>query len=364
MNAPLPLAERATLTHLELVLRQVRMEATGINSYEFVDADGNELPAFTAGAHIDVHIAPGVIRQYSLCNSPEERHRYVVAVLRDEAGRGGSRGMHETLRVPNRVKVSVPRNNFPLAEGAKKIIMLAGGIGVTPLKSMVHRLEAKWVDYELHYCAKGLQYAAFESELRSIARIGKIHCHFDGGDPKKGLNIAKLLKHPEADTHIYYCGPGGVYAGLRGCRRALATGARALRAFQGARAKGTHFQRLARGGICGRAGQIRQEAHRRARPESGGGPPAGRRRRGNVVPIRPMWNLQGPLPGWRGRPSGLYSGRVRKTDSHDAVCVSLQRRNIGIGSVAAGEEYASRHAFSAGLHSSRPGLGFACCAGR
>ncbi|SOY97460.1 Vanillate O-demethylase oxidoreductase [Cupriavidus taiwanensis] len=207
MNAPL--AERATLTHLELVLRQVRMEATGINSYEFVDADGNDLPAFTAGAHIDVHIAPGVIRQYSLCNSPEERHRYVVAVLRDEAGRGGSRGMHETLHVPNRVRISVPRNNFPLAEGAKKIIMLAGGIGVTPLKAMVHRLESKRVDYELHYCAKGPQYAAFESELRSIARIGHIHCHFDGGDPKKGLNIAKLLKHPEADTHIYYCGPGG-----------------------------------------------------------------------------------------------------------------------------------------------------------
>lgn len=207
MNAPL--SERNALTHLELVLRQVRMEAAGINSYEFVDADGNDLPAFTAGAHIDVHIAPGVIRQYSLCNSPEERHRYVVAVLRDESGRGGSRGMHETLRVPNRVKVSVPRNNFPLAEGAEKIIMLAGGIGVTPLKAMVHQLEAKCVGYELHYCAKGPQYAAFEVEMRSIARIGKIHCHFDGGDPKKGLNIAKLLKHPEPDTHIYYCGPAG-----------------------------------------------------------------------------------------------------------------------------------------------------------
>ncbi|WP_434034879.1 PDR/VanB family oxidoreductase [Cupriavidus sp. a3] len=207
MNAPT--TERSALTHLELVLRQVRMEAAGINSYEFVDPDGNELPGFTAGAHIDVHIAPGVIRQYSLCNDPQERHRYVVAVLRDETGRGGSRGMHETLRVPNRVKVSVPINNFTLAEGVSKFILLAGGIGVTPLKAMAHRLESKGIDYDLHYCAKGLQYAAFEAELKSVARIGKIHCHFDGGNPKNGLNITELLRHPEPHTHIYYCGPAG-----------------------------------------------------------------------------------------------------------------------------------------------------------
>ena len=217
MNAPTN--AREALTHLELVLRQVRMEATGIHSFEFVDPDGNELPAFTPGAHIDVHIAPGVVRQYSLCNSPEERHRYVVAVLRDEAGRGGSRGMHETLRVPNRVKVSVPRNNFPLADGARKVILIAGGIGVTPLKAMVHQLEAERRDYALHYCAKGPEYAAFEAELRGIARTGTVQCHFDGGNPKNGLDIANLLEHPEPDTHIYYCGPGGF---MEACKQAAA----------------------------------------------------------------------------------------------------------------------------------------------
>lgn len=217
MNAPTE--ARNALTHLELVLRQVRMEATGINSYEFVDPDGNELPGFTAGAHIDVHIAPGVIRQYSLCNNPEERHRYVVAVLRDDAGRGGSRGMHESLRVAGRVKVSVPRNNFPLADGARKYILLAGGIGVTPLKAMVHRLEAQWIDYDLHYCAKGPQFAAFAQALHGIVKLGRLHCHYDGGDPKNGLNIAKLLKHPQADTHIYYCGPAGF---MKACADATA----------------------------------------------------------------------------------------------------------------------------------------------
>lgn len=217
MNAPTN--EREALTHLELVLRQVRMEAAGINSYEFVDPKGNELPAFTPGAHIDVHIAPGVIRQYSLCNSPEERHRYVVAVLRDESGRGGSRGMHETLRVPNRVRVSVPRNNFRLSDDASKIILLAGGIGVTPLKSMVHQLEAESKNYELHYCAKGPEFAAFQSELEGMAKTGKVHCHFDGGDPAKGLNIAQLLQTPQVGTHVYYCGPGGF---MEACKQATA----------------------------------------------------------------------------------------------------------------------------------------------
>jgi len=211
--------EREALTHLELVLRQVRMEANGINSYEFVDPVGNDLPAFTPGAHIDVYIAPGVVRQYSLCNSPSERHRYVIAVLRDKKGRGGSRGMHESMRVPNRVKVSVPRNNFRLAEDATKVILLAGGIGVTPLKSMAHQLEAESKDYELHYCAKGPEFAAFQCELEDMAKTGKVHCHFDGGDPAKGLNIARLLEAPQAGTHIYYCGPGGF---MEACKQASA----------------------------------------------------------------------------------------------------------------------------------------------
>lgn len=211
--------ERDALTHLDLVLRQVRMEATGINSFEFVDPEGNRLPAFTAGAHIDVHIAPGLIRQYSLCNSPAERDRYVVAVLRDEAGRGGSRGMHDTLRVPNRVKVSVPRNNFALVDDATRFIFIAGGIGVTPLKSMVHQLESMHKDYELHYCAKAPEYAAFRAELEGMAKAGKVQCHFDGGVPGNGLDIAGLLNEPQPGAHIYYCGPAGF---MEACKQAAA----------------------------------------------------------------------------------------------------------------------------------------------
>lgn len=194
---------------LELFVRQVRYEGRNIQSYELVDPEGAELPPFTAGAHIDVHLANGVIRQYSLCNSPTDRHRYVIAVLRDEKGRGGSKAVHEQLQVQGRVRVSVPRNNFELAQGARKVILIAGGIGVTPLKSMAHQLSnTDDVDYELHYCARDAQCAAFTDELQAFVERERLHFHFDGGDPARGLDIAALLRDEAQDgTHVYYCGP-------------------------------------------------------------------------------------------------------------------------------------------------------------
>src|SRR5476651_2205993 len=190
---------------LELMVRQIRFEGRGINSYEFVDPSGEVLPAFTAGSHIDVHLNGGFVRQYSLSNSPNEHHRYVIAVLRDEAGRGGSKALHDGLRVQDKVRISYPRNNFELAADASKIILLAGGIGVTPLKAMAHRLEEAGIDYEMHYCAKDARCTAFTDELARIKSAGRLHFHFDGGDPSAGLNIGELLREPADDTHVYYC---------------------------------------------------------------------------------------------------------------------------------------------------------------
>ncbi len=194
---------------LRLLVRQIRFEGRGINSYEFVDPEGAPLPPFTAGAHIDVHLDDGVIRQYSLSNSPKERNRYVIAVLRDEAGRGGSKALHERLRVQDTVKISRPRNNFELAADAKKVVLIAGGIGVTPLKSMAHYLEEAGVDYEMHYCAKDASCTAFANEFEPMHASGKLHFHFDGGNPSAGLDIAGLLIEPRRGEHVYYCGPVG-----------------------------------------------------------------------------------------------------------------------------------------------------------
>lgn len=196
-------------TGLSLVVRQIRYEAQGINSYELTDPDGGELPPFTAGAHIDIHLPNGVVRQYSLCNAPAERHRYVIAVLRDEKGRGGSTALHDSLRVQDIVTVSQPRNNFTLAPAAKRVILLAGGIGMTPLKSMAHALEAQGVPFDLHYCARNAGCVAFREQLDTTWEHGRLHLHFDNGDPAKGLDIAGLLAAAGEDTHVFYCGPAG-----------------------------------------------------------------------------------------------------------------------------------------------------------
>ncbi|CAB5513777.1 Phthalate dioxygenase reductase [Achromobacter anxifer] len=205
---------------LELFLTQIRYEGRNIHSYEFVDPDGGELPLFSAGAHIDIHLAGGLVRQYSLCNSPTERRRYVIAVLRDAKGRGGSQSLHERLRVQDRVRVSRPRNNFELHPAARKTVLLAGGIGITPLKAMAHALREQGADCELHYCARDAGAAAFGGELDALLESGRLHLHFDNGDPARGLDIAGLLHGaPPAGTHLFYCGPAGF---MDACAKAAA----------------------------------------------------------------------------------------------------------------------------------------------
>jgi ferredoxin-NADP reductase len=194
---------------LRVRIRQITSEAIGIHSYEMVDPNGGELPLVFAGSHIDIHLKGGIVRQYSLCNDPSERTRYVIAVLRDEAGRGGSKAVHDQLRVGDEIEISLPRNNFSIMPHATKHVLLAGGIGVTPLKAFVHALERSGADYELHYCSKGEAYAAFRDQLAPLVSSGRIIFHFDGGVPGQGLNIGNFLATYAEGTHLYYCGPAG-----------------------------------------------------------------------------------------------------------------------------------------------------------
>lgn len=206
-------------TGMILRVRQITYQANGINSYELVHPEGHDLPPFTAGAHIDFHFRDGSVRQYSLCNDPIERHRYLIAVLREVNGRGGSQALHQRLHAQRLVSVGQPRNNFPLAEGARRHLLLAGGIGITPLKSMAHHLERTGGDYVLHYCTRVPEYTAFRDELAPLVEKGRAVFHFDGGVPANGLDIAGLLESREEGTHVYYCGPPGFMAA---CERATA----------------------------------------------------------------------------------------------------------------------------------------------
>ncbi|MBK4997078.1 oxidoreductase [Pseudomonas sp. S37] len=183
-------------------------EAQGICSFELAAADGSLLPAFSAGAHIDVHLPDGLVRQYSLCNHPEERNRYVIGVLNDPASRGGSRCLHEQVQAGARLRISTPRNLFPLAEGAQRSLLFAGGIGITPILCMAEQLSHSGHDFELHYCARSSERAAFVERIRSAPFAGRLFVHFDE-QPETRLDIAHVLGAPQEDLHLYVCGPGG-----------------------------------------------------------------------------------------------------------------------------------------------------------
>jgi vanillate O-demethylase ferredoxin subunit len=183
-------------------------EAEDIATFELVPVDGTPLPAFTAGAHLDVHVSDALVRQYSLCNAPGEQHRYLIGVLRDANSRGGSVAMHEQIAAGDIVQISEPKNHFPLAP-AKRSILFAGGIGVTPLMAMAETLSAAGADFALHYCSRGPERTAFVERIARSAYADKVHFHFDSGSADQKLDVDALLATPEADVHLYVCGPGG-----------------------------------------------------------------------------------------------------------------------------------------------------------
>ncbi|MCC7016722.1 MAG: oxidoreductase [Rhodospirillales bacterium] len=194
-------------------------ETDDILSFVLVDPQGRDLPEFAAGAHLDVHIAEGLVRQYSLSGDPADRSCYEIAVLNERSGRGGSKALHETARPGRIITVSVPRNHFPLADEAKRHLLLAGGIGVTPMMAMIAALEARGADWRMHYCTRSANKTAFLDRLKPFIDAGKVILHYDGGDPKKGLDIPATLKDAEAGTHLYYCGPSGFMAAVADAAR-------------------------------------------------------------------------------------------------------------------------------------------------
>jgi vanillate O-demethylase ferredoxin subunit len=185
-----------------------RMEAEDIASFELARADGGQLPPFPAGAHIDVEIHPGLVRQYSLCNDPGETHRYLIAVLRDPSSRGGSVAMHDLLKVGSVINISEPKNHFPLVP-ASRYILFAGGIGVTPILCMAERLMRTGADFTMHYCSRSPERTAFIERIEASGFANRVHFHFDLGAPAQKLDLPSVLAQAGAGTHLYVCGPAG-----------------------------------------------------------------------------------------------------------------------------------------------------------
>ena len=184
-------------------------EALDICSLDLMPVDGGALPAFSAGAHIDVHLPCGLLRQYSLCNAPGETHRYRIAVLRDASSRGGSVAVHSQLQVGAMLDIGAPRNLFALAASAPHHLLLAGGIGITPLLAMVEQLAAQGGSFTLHHATRSRERTPFMTQLAAKPYAARVHYHFDDGPEPQRLDIGATLRVAQADSHLYVCGPTG-----------------------------------------------------------------------------------------------------------------------------------------------------------
>ncbi len=189
---------------IEVFVKAITHEAKDVISLDLRPTHGAMLPAFTAGAHIDLHLRGGLRRSYSLANDQTERHRYLVAVQLDPATRGGSRLIHETIRAGQALTITPPRNNFTVSEDAAHSVLIAGGIGVTPILCMVRRLAAIGRPWTLLYAARSRERAAFLDEL---AILGCLQVHFDNENNGRVPDIAAIIEVAPPDAHFYACGP-------------------------------------------------------------------------------------------------------------------------------------------------------------
>ena len=172
------------------------------------------LPDSKAGAHVDVTLPNGLVRSYSLLNHPGERNRYVIAVLREEAGGGGSAWVHDALKPGDVLSITPPQNRFELDEGGDHNFLIAGGIGITPILSMAERLDELGIDFKLYYCTRNREETAFAELIEK--RFGGRHVfHHDGGLREQSLDVEALLRVREPGTHVYVCGPPGLIQAVR-----------------------------------------------------------------------------------------------------------------------------------------------------
>ena len=194
---------------IEVRVTRKAAEAEAICSFELQAVDGRPLPAFSAGSHVDVHLPGGLVRQYSLCNDPGETHRYLIAVLKDAASRGGSVAMHEQVHAGDTLTISAPKNHFALAHDATEHLLLAGGIGITPLLCMAERLAVTGAAFTLHYATRSRARTAFVERIAASPFAARVQHHLDDGEPAQRLDLAQVLAAPRPGCHLYVCGPQG-----------------------------------------------------------------------------------------------------------------------------------------------------------
>jgi vanillate monooxygenase ferredoxin subunit len=202
---------------LTVRVTRITRQTPEILAFELAHPQGRALPAYSAGAHLDVHMPGGFMRQYSIARAPaaEPGAPYLIAVKREPASRGGSAAMHQRVREGDLLPVSLPRNTFPLRAEARRHLLLAGGIGMTPLLAMAQALARSGADFQLCCFARSHEQLAFAEALREPALAPHVRLHFDDPAALQKIDLGRLLAEPAAGTHLYVCGPAGFMQAVR-----------------------------------------------------------------------------------------------------------------------------------------------------
>ncbi len=200
---------------MPLIVARKALIATDVHLFELVHPQGLPLPAFDAGAHVTVLTPNGLTRRFSLCSSPCEKHRYQIAVKRDAQGQGGSISMVDQVHEGALLPTSRPLNYFALDPDATSHLLIAGGIGITPLLAMLHELQQREVDFSLVYAARTEAAAAFHAELQAPQLEGRISICLSRAEPARTLDLAPLLAHQAEGQHVYCCGPRRLMQAVR-----------------------------------------------------------------------------------------------------------------------------------------------------
>jgi vanillate O-demethylase ferredoxin subunit len=189
-----------------VIVAKKTAEAHNMASFELVDPDGAELPAFSAGSHIDVTIPGGLVRQYSLCNPSSERNRYVIGIWNDANSRGGSKALYGQVNVGDSLQVSLPRNRFRVPRSTKRAILLARGVGVTPILSIADYLKSQEIPFELHYVYAMMSPGSFQGMIAASNFAENVKYYYESSELNQLLNPAVLLADRPEDTQLFICG--------------------------------------------------------------------------------------------------------------------------------------------------------------
>lgn len=189
---------------IDVRLTAIRYAARDTHLFELARPDGAVLPAAEPGAHIDIHLPNGMMRQYSLTMPDPSPRKYVIGIKRDPQSRGGSQFIFDSLKVGQLLKISAPRNHFALVENVKHVVLVAGGIGITPIWAMAQRLTALGRPFDLHYSTRSRADMAFLERLQDVPTA---HLHFDDESNGRFLDIGAIVSKSSKDAHFYCCGP-------------------------------------------------------------------------------------------------------------------------------------------------------------